>query len=83
MSSAPKTPASTVVALRLKGLCPEVYSGNGGVAIRRDRFGSVSVSGLLSVLASRIAVQGQPGQPTDFYPARTRRLERFSSRVRA
>lgn len=43
----------------LNVLCPEVYEGNGGVAISGSQVGSASVWSLPSVSAARIAVIGR------------------------
>src|SRR5690606_36102421 len=59
MASLPKNDANTVAAPRLKVLCPDVYSGNGGVGISELQVTSGSVSGLPSVSASRMAEIGR------------------------
>ena len=56
--SEPRNQASTTAAAPLKVLCPDVYSGNGGVASNGIQDGSGSVAGLPSVAASWMAVIG-------------------------
>src|SRR5262249_46669617 len=67
--SPPNNRVRTVAAAPLKVLWPEMYSGNGGVAISGSQLGSAAVAGLPSVSASGIAVTGRqnPLPPTKKY----------------
>src|SRR5437870_2371463 len=57
--SEPKKAASTTAAAPLKVLWPEMYSGNGGVTSSGVQVESLTVSGLPSVSALRMAVMGR------------------------
>ena len=55
----PKACVKTVAAAPLKVLCPEAYSGKGGVLIKGCQLGSAIVLALPSRLADLIAVMGR------------------------
>jgi len=57
--SEPNTELITASAAPLKVLCPDIYSGKGGVVTSGSHWGSAVVLGLLSVSAWRIAVTGR------------------------
>jgi hypothetical protein len=56
---APKAFVNTADAAPLKVLCPEMYSGKGGVLINGSQFGSALVRLFPSLSAPRIAVIGR------------------------
>ena len=57
--SVPKNRASTVAAAAPNVLCPEMFSGNGGVTMNGCHVGSGAVAGLPSLAPAWMAVTGR------------------------